>query len=91
MIISAGGWRPTSSKWYECYRELRGMPIGEQQKRLYQLFTASLKSANESKLWISLLKDSHKAKPEEGEPLIKELDEIAKIFASSILTLKGRR
>ena len=54
-------------------------------------FTTSLKSANESKLWISLLKDSHRAAAPEADSLIKELDEIAKIFASSILTLKGKR
>ena len=54
-------------------------------------FNNSLKSTNESKLWLSLLRDSKRAKPEEVELLIKELEEIGKIFASSILTLKGKR
>jgi len=50
-----------------------------------------LKSANESKLWLVLLRDSKRAKTEDVEWFLKELDEIAKIFASSILTLKGRK
>ena len=54
-------------------------------------FNNSLKSTSESKLWLSLLRDSKRAKPEEVELLIKELEEIGKIFASSILTLKGKR
>lgn len=54
-------------------------------------FTTSLKSANESKLWLSLLKDSGRAKAEDVRALLGELDEISKIFASSILTLKGKR
>jgi len=51
----------------------------------------SLKSANESKVWIAILRDSGRAKAEEASWFLKELDEISKIFASSILTLKGRR
>lgn len=54
-------------------------------------FTTSLKSANESKLWLSLLKDTKRAKPESVEPLLKELIEFSKIFASSILTLNGKK
>lgn len=54
-------------------------------------FTTSLKSANESKLWLSLLKDTGRVKSEETDVLLKELIEISKIFASSILTLKGKR
>ncbi len=54
-------------------------------------FNTSLKSANESKLWLALLRDSHRAKPEETEWLLHELDEVSKIFATSILTLKGKK
>lgn len=54
-------------------------------------FTTSLKSANESKLWLSVLRDTKRAKPESVEPLLKELIEFSKIFASSILTLKGKK
>jgi len=54
-------------------------------------FNHSLKSTNESKLWINLLKDSKRATPEQVNWFLEELGEISKIFASSILTLKGKR
>lgn len=49
------------------------------------------KSANESKYWLELLKDSGKADKSAIEPLFRETKEIANILGSSILTLKGRR
>lgn len=54
-------------------------------------FNTSLKSCNESKLWLALLRDSKRSQSQQVEPLLKELDEITKIFASSILTLKGKK
>jgi four helix bundle protein len=51
----------------------------------------SLKSANESKFWLALLRDSNKGNRQEINLLLKELTEIANIFGSSLLTLKGRR
>ena len=51
----------------------------------------SLKSANESKFWLALLRDSGKAKRESVNPLLTESKELANILASSILTLKGKR
>ena len=38
-----------------------------------------------------LLRDSKHAKLEQVEWFLKELEEIGKIFASSILTLKGKK
>jgi four helix bundle protein len=61
------------------------------KKDFTNFFNTSLKSANESKLWLALLRDTRRAKPNEIEWFIGELDEIANIFASSILTLKGRK
>lgn len=61
------------------------------KKDFINYFNTSLKSSNESKLWLSLLKDSSRAQSVDVEPLLKELDEISKLFAASILTLKGRR
>ena len=61
------------------------------RKDFTNFFNIALKSANESKLWLALLRDSKRAKPEDTEWFLAELDEISKIFASSILTLKGRR
>lgn len=53
-------------------------------------FNHSLKSANESKFWLTLLKDVKKANTEEIDILLRELLEIANIFATSILTLKRK-
>ena len=54
-------------------------------------FTHALKSANESKVWLTLLRDTNKGNPEELRWLLQELTEIANILASSVLTLKGKR
>ena len=54
-------------------------------------FTHSLKSANESKMWLSLLIDTKKGNVKKREWLLKELVEMANVIASSILTLKGKR
>jgi four helix bundle protein len=54
-------------------------------------FTHSLKSANESKVWITLFRDLSKGDKKEVNWLLNELIEIANILASSILTLKGKK
>ncbi|MEW6618919.1 MAG: four helix bundle protein [bacterium] len=61
------------------------------KKDFTNFFDTSLKSTNESKLWLALLRDSKRAKPEEVAWFLKELEEFGNIFASSILTLKGKR
>ena len=61
------------------------------KKDFINYFNTSLKSSNESKLWLSLLKDSGRAQAQDVELLLKELGEISKIFAASILTLKSRK
>ena len=61
------------------------------KKDFTNFFNTSLKSTNESKLWFALLRDSGRVKPENVSWFLNELNEIANIFASSILTLKGRK
>jgi four helix bundle protein len=61
------------------------------KKDFTNFFNTSLKSANESKLWFAILRDSGRIKPQEVAWFLNELNEIANIFASSILTLKGRK
>ncbi len=61
------------------------------KKDYTNFFNISLKSANESKLWLSLLKDSGKAEKAKTKILIEELTEIANMFAASIITLRGKR
>ena len=61
------------------------------RKDYTNFFNHCLKSANESKVWLTLLRDLRYGNREEIFWLLKELGEISQIFASSILTLKGRK
>jgi four helix bundle protein len=61
------------------------------KKDYINFYHHSLKSANESKLWIGLLRDSGRVERGESESLLKETIEIANILASSILTMKGKK
>ncbi len=61
------------------------------KKDFINFFTHSLKSANESKVWLCLLRDTDKGNRKEIEYLLKELIEIYNIIASSIITLKNKR
>jgi four helix bundle protein len=61
------------------------------RKEFINFLNISLKSANESKLWFALLRDSRRTKSQDVAWFLKELGEIANIFASSILTLKRKR
>ncbi|OGD68428.1 hypothetical protein A2996_03135 [Candidatus Campbellbacteria bacterium RIFCSPLOWO2_01_FULL_34_15] len=61
-------------------------------KRDYiNFFTYSLKSSNESKVWLSLLRDTNKGDKKELEWMLCELQEISNIIASGIITMKGKR
>jgi len=61
------------------------------RKDFINFFTHALKSGNESKVWLSLFKDTKKGDTDKLERLLAELIEICKVLASSILTLKGKR
>jgi len=61
------------------------------KKDFTNFFNICLESANESKVWLALLRDSKRAKPKDVEWFLKELEEIANIFGSSVLTLRGKR
>lgn len=68
---------------------------GASSKKDYQnFFSYSLKSANESKFWLTILKDSKLISKDldiETVWLIKETQELANIFAASIITMKNKR
>ena len=51
----------------------------------------ALKSANEAKYWLALLKELIPQKKSEIEIFIRETGEISKIIGSSVLTMKGKR
>ncbi len=61
------------------------------KRELIVYFERCLKSANESKVWLSVLKDAGKCDIEEANWFLKELAEISNTFGSSVLTLKGKR
>lgn len=51
----------------------------------------SLKSANESKVWLSILKDTQRISEKDAKYFLQELLEIANILGSSLVTLKSKR
>jgi len=61
------------------------------KKDYINFFTYALKSANETKFWLGLLRDSGKAQRETADRLLKEVTELSNILATSILTLKGKQ
>jgi len=61
------------------------------KKDFINFFTYSLKSANESKVWLTLLRDTNKGEQAELLWLMEELIQIANVLASSILTMKGKK
>lgn len=61
------------------------------RKDFANFFTYALKSANESKVWLILLRDTGKGNSNEVQLLLQEVVEISNILATSLLTLKGKR
>lgn len=57
-----------------------------------KFYEIALKSANETKYWLCLLRDTQILEDvEEVGVLLQEATEIAKILGSSLLTLKGKK
>ncbi len=50
----------------------------------------ALKSANETKYWLNLLKDSKLSSEKEVDPLLAEVTEISNMLASGVLKLKAK-
>lgn len=61
------------------------------KKDFINFFHHALKSANETKFWLAILRDSGKIKKIEAEVLLKEATEIANILGASLLTMKDKR
>jgi four helix bundle protein len=64
---------------------------GSTKKDFTNFFAYALKSANESKFWLGLLRDSGSADKDSVHSLLQETTELSNILGSSILTLKGKR
>jgi four helix bundle protein len=56
-------------------------------KRFHEI---ALKSANETKYWLGLLRDSGKADKDKTNKLLAEVTEISNMLAAGILKLKGK-
>jgi len=51
----------------------------------------SLKSSNESKLWLSILKDTKKIDCDKTDWFLNELKKISNIFGASLITMRNKR
>jgi four helix bundle protein len=60
------------------------------KKDYIKYFEISLKSANETKYWLGLLRDALGVEKTEINKLLKETTELANILAASLLTMKGK-
>lgn len=63
---------------------------GASRKDFANFFSYALKSANETKFWLGLLRDTNKAEKKRIENILKETQEIANILGSSIITLRKK-
>lgn len=62
------------------------------KKEFIRFYQIALKSANETKYWLCLLRDAFdNINKETIENLLNEVNEISKMLASSIITLKNKR
>lgn len=57
-------------------------------KKFYEI---ALKSANESKFWLCLIRDGGQCNNALVKKILQEVVEISNILGASVLTLKGRR
>lgn len=60
------------------------------RKDFTNFIAIALKSANESKYWLTLLKDLKKITPEQYKVLFAEVDEFSRIIGASVVTLKKK-
>ena len=63
---------------------------GSSKKDWLKFLVIALKSANETKYWLCLIRDTSKVDAKRIENFIKEADEISKIIASIIVNAKKR-
>lgn len=61
------------------------------RREFIKFYEIGLKSANESKYWLCLLRDSFSDLKTRCDELLDELTQISNMLASSVITLKGKR
>jgi len=64
---------------------------GSSRKDFIKFYEIALKSANETKYWLCLLRDATNADKEKVQKLLQEVEEISKMLGASVLTLKNKR
>jgi four helix bundle protein len=64
---------------------------GSSLRDLINFYRIALKSSNETKYWLCLLRDGLELDKIEINQLLKEADEISRIIAKSIITMKNKR
>lgn len=61
------------------------------KKEFLNYFQIALKSANEARYWLAMLKELLPKEQGRIDNFLKELSEISKIIGTSVLTMKGKR
>ena len=61
------------------------------KREFIKYYEIALKSANETKYWLCLLRDSSLFEENKLEKVLNEAIEISNIIASSLLTMKGKK
>jgi len=61
------------------------------KKDFIKFFQIALKSANETEYWLNLLKNLPEVNKQDIDNLINEVQELSKMLAASLITLKGKR
>jgi len=61
---------------------------GSTKKDVINFYHIALKSANETKYWLCMVRDAVKCETEQVKELIAEADELSKIIASCIIKMK---
>ena len=56
-----------------------------------KFYEIALKSANETKYWLGLLRDAAQTDKDKTNQLLMEVEEISKMLGSSLLTLKNKK
>lgn len=61
------------------------------KKDFIKFFEIALKSANETKYWLGLLRDATSVDDNKINILLKEVEELSNMLGASLLTLKNKR
>lgn len=61
------------------------------KREFIKYFEIALKSANETKYWLCLLRDSQLVEKEKMDRILNEAVELSNMIGSSLLTMKGKK